>query len=182
VKVFNCYIILHLSKTFLGQQLHHGRTMNKPTFQEPPVPSSSGRSMMKRAQVVLGTLVYFLFHHLTWLLAWERFIEFTYHKSFRLFILQLLGACYFQERMFGSITDLITLSILLAISPAVREAAALLAHGDKREIAVLNVRNAQFITLVYLQLRIHVILMFYMLKLLNIFIQKLYSQIERIPI
>jgi len=49
--------------------------------------------------------------------------------------------------MFVNITDLITLSSLLAISPAVREAAALLAHGDKREIAVLNVRNAQFITL-----------------------------------
>jgi hypothetical protein len=85
--------------------------------------------------------------------------------------------------MFVSITDLITLSSLLAISPAVREAAALLAHGDKREIAVLNVRNAQFVTLVYLQLGIHVILMFYMLKLLNnIFIQKPYSQMERIPI
>jgi hypothetical protein len=139
--------------------------------------------MMKRAQVVLGTLVYFLFRCLTWLLAQERFIEFTHHKSFGLFILQLMGACYFQERMFVSITDLITLSSLLAISPAVREAAALLAHGDKREIAVLNVRNAQFITLVYLQLRIHAILMFYMLKLLNnIFIQKPYSQIERIPI
>jgi len=138
---------------------------------------------MKRAQVVLGTLVYFLFHCLTWLLARERFIELTHHKSFRLFILQLLGASCFQERMFVSITDLITLSSLLAISPAVREAAALLAHGDKREIAVLNVRNAQFIILVYLQLRIHVILMFYMLKLLNIiFIQKPYSQIERIPI
>jgi len=84
--------------------------------------------------------------------------------------------------MFVSITDLITLSSLLAISPAVREAAALLAHGDKREIAVLNVRNAHFITLIYLQLRIHVILMFYMLTILNIiFIQKPYSQIERMP-
>ena len=182
MKVFNFYIILHLSKTFLGQQLHQGTTMNKPTIQEPSVTSSSGHSMMKRAQVVLGTLVYFLFHCLTWLLAQERFIEFTHHRSFRLFILQLLGARYFQERMFVSITDLITLSSLLAISPAVREAAALLAHGDKREIAVLNVRNAQFITLVYLQLRIHVILMFYMLKLLSIFIQKPYCQIERIPI
>lgn len=183
MKVFNYYIIVHLSKTFLGQQLHQGRTMKKPTFQETSVPSSSWGSMMKRAQVVLGTLVYFLFHHPTWLLARERFIEFTHHKSFRLFILQLLGACYFQERMFVSITDLITLSSLLAISPAVREAAALLAHGDKREIAVLNVRNAQFITLVYLQLGIHVIQMFYVLELLNIiFIQKPYSQIERIPI
>lgn len=151
MKVFNCYIILHLGKT-LVQQLHQGRRMNKPTFQEPSVPSSSGRSMMKRAQVVLGTSVYFLFHHLTWLLVRERFIEFTHHKTFRLFILKLLDACSFQERMFVSITDLITLSSLLAISPAVREAAALLAHGDKREIAVLNVRNAQFITLVYLNL------------------------------
>lgn len=54
---------------------------------------------------------------------------------------------YFQERMFVSITDLITLCSLLAISPAVREAAALLARGDKREIAVLHVRNLQLNTL-----------------------------------
>lgn len=96
-------------------------------------------------------------------------MEFMHHGSFRLYILHLFNASYFQERMFVSITDLITLSSLLAISPAVREAAALLAHGDKREIAVLNVRNVQFITL---------ILMFYVLEtLLNImFIQKSYSQ------
>ncbi|KAJ4450136.1 hypothetical protein ANN_01543, partial [Periplaneta americana] len=44
----------------------------------------------------------------------------------------------FKERMFVSITDLITLCILLAISPAVKEASSLLARGDKREIAVLH--------------------------------------------
>ncbi|XP_021917589.1 integrator complex subunit 1 [Zootermopsis nevadensis] len=44
----------------------------------------------------------------------------------------------FKERMFVSITDLITLCSLLAVSPSVREAAALLARGDKREIAVLH--------------------------------------------
>lgn len=50
-------------------------------------------------------------------------------------------ACYLQERMFVSITDLITLCSLLAVSPSVREAAALLARGDKREIAVLHVSH-----------------------------------------
>jgi hypothetical protein len=57
-------------------------------------------------------------------------------------ILQVIdAACYLQERMFVSITDLITLCILLAISPAIREAAALLAREDKREIAILHVRS-----------------------------------------
>jgi hypothetical protein len=56
-------------------------------------------------------------------------------------VLQLYDDCYLQERMFVSVTDLISLCILLAISPAVREAAALLARGDKRDITVLEVRN-----------------------------------------
>ena len=106
---------------------------------------------MTRTEMVVELLVYASLYHLTWLLAQRSFMEFTCHKSFRLYILHMFDACYFQERMFVSITDLITLSSLLAISPAVREAAALLVHGDKREIAVLNVRNVQFITLIYLQ-------------------------------
>jgi hypothetical protein len=57
-------------------------------------------------------------------------------------VLHIFDVCYLQERMFVSITDLITLCSLLAISPAVREAAALLARGDKREITVLHVRNS----------------------------------------
>ncbi|XP_049803946.1 integrator complex subunit 1 isoform X1 [Schistocerca nitens] len=43
-----------------------------------------------------------------------------------------------KERMFVSVADLITLCIFLAISPAVKEAASLLARGDKREIQVLH--------------------------------------------
>jgi hypothetical protein len=93
-------------------------------------------------------LGYSLFYDLMWVLAHESFVEFTCCDNFRLYILHLFDAYYFQERMFVSITDLITLSSLLAISPAVREAAALLAHGDKREIAVLNVRSVQFITFI----------------------------------
>ena len=41
--------------------------------------------------------------------------------------------------MFVSIVDLITLCILLAISPAVKDASTLLARGDKRDVAVLHV-------------------------------------------
>jgi hypothetical protein len=156
--------------------------MNKATFQELSVLLSSGHSMMMRAQIVLGTGL-FIVPPPDMIASLRKVYLFTYRRSFRLYILQLLGVYHFQERMFVSITDLITLSSLLAISPAVREAAALLAHGDKREIAVLNVRNVQFITFVSFQLGIHVIFTFYMLKLLNIiFIQKPDSQVEKILI
>ncbi|KAK7791007.1 hypothetical protein R5R35_007901 [Gryllus longicercus] len=44
----------------------------------------------------------------------------------------------FKERMFFSIVDLLTLCIFLGISPSVREASALLARGDKRELLALQ--------------------------------------------
>jgi hypothetical protein len=56
-------------------------------------------------------------------------------------------------------------------------------HGDKREIAVLNVRNVQFITLIYLQpknsWKSGVLCVETLLNI--VFIQKSYSQIKRIP-
>ncbi|XP_023242494.1 integrator complex subunit 1-like [Centruroides sculpturatus] len=43
-----------------------------------------------------------------------------------------------RERLFLSITDLISLAILLAISPAVRDAAIAYNRGDKKDIAILK--------------------------------------------
>ncbi|KAF4517621.1 hypothetical protein B566_EDAN002852 [Ephemera danica] len=43
-----------------------------------------------------------------------------------------------KERMMAALADLVSLCILLAVSPAVREAAGLLSRGDKREIQTLN--------------------------------------------
>lgn len=85
-------------------------------------------------------------------------------------VLQVFDAvCYLQERMFVSITDLITLCSLLAISPAVREAAALLARGDKREITVLHV-SSDFSLLHWYFLSscvVHIILMLHFLNLIK---------------
>ncbi|XP_076239229.1 integrator complex subunit 1 isoform X3 [Calliopsis andreniformis] len=44
----------------------------------------------------------------------------------------------FKERVFISIADLLCLCMLLAISPQVKEAAALAQRGDKKEIALLH--------------------------------------------
>lgn len=44
-----------------------------------------------------------------------------------------------KDRMFASIADLMCLSMFLGISPQVKEAAALVARGDKKEIATLQV-------------------------------------------
>lgn len=52
---------------------------------------------------------------------------------------QLFREFEYKERMFIGIADLITLCVFLAISTTVREAASLVAKGDKREVAVLQV-------------------------------------------
>lgn len=46
--------------------------------------------------------------------------------------------------MFIAITDLITLSIFMCITPSVKEAAALLTRGDRRELATLQVFNSLY--------------------------------------
>lgn len=44
----------------------------------------------------------------------------------------------FKDRMFASVADLLCLAMFLGISPQVKEAAGLLARGDKKEIATLQ--------------------------------------------
>ncbi|XP_017798364.1 PREDICTED: integrator complex subunit 1 [Habropoda laboriosa] len=62
----------------------------------------------------------------------------------------------FKERVFISIADLLCLCMLLAISPQVKEAAALAQRGDKKDIALLHqfqnmVATIQFEAVLWLQ-------------------------------
>lgn len=48
-----------------------------------------------------------------------------------------------KERMFLSLGDLITMTIFLAISPAVKDASALLVRGDRKDVAILKAYQNQ---------------------------------------
>lgn len=48
-----------------------------------------------------------------------------------------------KDRLFLAIADLVTLSIFLSITPAVREAASAFARGDKKDMSVLRVYQRQ---------------------------------------
>ncbi|XP_058800792.1 integrator complex subunit 1 isoform X2 [Phymastichus coffea] len=74
----------------------------------------------------------------------------------RVDIIQQLPAFEFKERMFSNTIDLLCLCMFLAISPQVKEAAALNQRGDKKDVGLLHqfqnlVANIQLEAIAWLQ-------------------------------
>jgi len=80
------YVVVPCDKVKVSLSLlHHLYTVgnNDPEMMSNIITDSS---LMTRTEMVLATLVYSPFNHLTWLLAREHFIEFSYWESFKLCI------------------------------------------------------------------------------------------------